>query len=278
MLTVDFRRLHLPPGAVVLDLGCGDGRHARAARLLPGVGVVALDAGEKEAMAAAGSLRAMATGGAMLAEEPGAGAWLVLRGDACRLPFAAESFDCVIAAEILEHLHDDTRALAEIDRVLKPGGELVVSVPRFGPELICWLLSPAYRNSPGGHVRIYRRSQIVKRMARQGFELFDAHFAHALHTPYWWLKCAVGLDRSGGIVGLYHRFLVWEMMARPRVLRVLERLLDPLIGKSEVFYARKPDRMRELARRRRCAPLPTAPVAVPVARRGASLGGACPPC
>lgn len=239
MLTVDFDRLRLSPGAVVLDLGCGDGRHARATRLLSGVAIVAVDISAKEASAAAESLRAMGDASAVFKEAADAGPWLALRGDSYRLPFADESFDCVIAAEILEHLDDDGRALAEIHRVLKPGGDLVVSVPRFGPEAVCWVLSSAYRNSPGGHVRIYRRSQLTRRIAQQGFQLFDAHFAHALHTPYWWLKCAVGLDKTGGVVGFYHRFLVWEMMARPRSLRMLERLLNPVMGKSEVFYARK---------------------------------------
>jgi hypothetical protein len=39
---------------------------------------------------------------------------------------------------------------------------------------------------------------------------------------------------------LYHRLLVWDMMARPRVTRVTEKLLNPVIGKSLVMYARKP--------------------------------------
>jgi hypothetical protein len=96
-------------------------------------------------------------------------------------------------------------------------------------------------------VRIYRRSVLVRKVASHGFELFDAHFAHALHAPYWWLKCAVGLEKTGGLVGLYHRFLVWEMFARPRLTRSIEWILNPVIGKSEVFYARKPAWVRRPA-------------------------------
>jgi len=247
MLTVELDRLRLPPGAVVLDLGCGEGRHARAIRLVSGVAVVALDIKDEEITRTAASIAAMDDDGAVYPAVHDAGPWLALRGDSYALPFADESFDCVIASEILEHLHDDDKALDEIHRVLKRGGEVVVSVPRFGPELLCWALSREYRDTPGGHVRIYRRSALMRKIAAHDFELYAAHFAHALHAPYWWLKCAVGLERTGGIVGAYHRFLVWDMFAKPRALRLLEWLLNPVIGKSEVFYARKPGLIRQLA-------------------------------
>jgi hypothetical protein len=40
-------------------------------------------------------------------------------------------------------------------------------------------------------------------------------------------------------VRLYHRFLTWDMMQQPRLTRSLERLLDPVMGKSVVLYFRK---------------------------------------
>jgi hypothetical protein len=66
------------------------------------------------------------------------------------------------------------------------------------------------------------------------------HFAHSLHAPYWWLKCLVGPEREDSkLVNLYHRFLVWEMMKGRWFVRLLEHLLNPLLGKSTVFYLRK---------------------------------------
>ncbi|HYD49161.1 MAG TPA: methyltransferase domain-containing protein [Terriglobales bacterium] len=239
-MTVDFGRLRLRPGMRALDLGCGEGRHVLATRLQPGIAAVAVDLGESEVAKTGAALRDMDSATpSFLPASAEAGPWLVVRGDTLRLPFADRSFDCVIAAEILEHLRDDEAALAEIRRVLRPGGRLAVSVPRFGPELVCWTLSRAYRNTPGGHVRIYRRAALRRTLRRHGFAIDGHHFAHALHAPFWWLKCAVGLDRDSVAVAWYHRLLVRDMFDKPWHTQTAERLLNPLIGKSEVFYAHK---------------------------------------
>ena len=73
------------------------------------------------------------------------------------MPFPDGAFDRVIAAEVLEHIPADQAAMAEIARVLRPGGLLAVTVPAWLPERICWRLSDDYHNVPGGHVRIFTR-------------------------------------------------------------------------------------------------------------------------
>jgi SAM-dependent methyltransferase len=147
------------------------------------------------------------------------------------------SFDVVIAAEVLEHLPDDALAMAELARVLRPGGMLVVSVPRFGPELVNWALSREYHEVPGGHIRIYRRSQLRHRLASVGLVAVGSHHAHALHTPYWWLRCLIGVSREDhALVAAYHRLLVWDIVKGPRATRIAERLLRPVLGKSLVMY------------------------------------------
>lgn len=236
MLTVDYDRLGLQRGERLLDLGCGGGRHAfEAARR--GARVVALDAGSQEIDQVRAVFAAMAEAG----ELDGQTEATALVGDARRLPFADGAFDRVIAAEVLEHVPEDTVALAELARVLRRGGTMAVTVPRFGPEAVNWALSTRYHDVPGGHIRIYRRSTLDHRLQASGLRVTGHHHAHALHAPYWWLKCLVGVDRDRHpAVRAYHRLLVWDITTRPPVTRLAEGILNPLIGKSLVVYAQKP--------------------------------------
>ena len=117
----------------------------------------------------------------------------MVRGDLLALPVPDASVDRVMASEVLEHIPDDVTAMAEIARVLKPGGRVAVTVPRYGPERICWALSDEYHANEGGHIRIYRRDVVRTRLASVGLVPGASHHAHALHAPFWWLKCAVGV-------------------------------------------------------------------------------------
>jgi len=237
VLTVDFSRLRLRPGMHVLDVGSGNGRHAFEA-LRRGAEVTATDVDG----AALAEVERMANAMVVAGEVAAGGCLRTLLADARRLPFADGAFDIVIAAEVLEHIPDDWTAIAELGRVLRPGGVLAVTVPRWWPERVCWALSREYHEVPGGHVRIYRRHGLVEQLRRCGFEVAAPHHhAHALHSPYWWLRCALGTSRDQALAArLYHRFLVYDLTHRPRWTRALERALNPYLGKSVVLYAHRP--------------------------------------
>ena len=172
--------------------------------------------------------------------EGGRAGWGIFTGDITKLPFADRSFDIVICSEVLEHIPDEDEAIREITRVLKPGEIMAVSVPRFLPELVCWALSKTYRNEPGGHIRIYRKRELVRKLEKAGLVCFDTGRAHGLHAPYWWLKCMVGLENGNSrVVKLYHDFLVWDIEKRPWLTRILEKLVNPFVAKSCVLYLKK---------------------------------------
>jgi SAM-dependent methyltransferase len=235
MLTVDFGKLAIKPGDRVLDLGCGAGRHAFEA-LRRGASVVALDTDRSELATVAAMFAAMAEAGQV---PPGAHG-TTAAGDATGMPFPDGSFDKVIAAEVLEHIPADQQAMNEIARVLRPGGVAAVTVPAWLPERICWRLSDDYHETPGGHVRIFTRRELEIKLARSGLAVGGHHHAHALHSPYWWLKCAVGVRNDGHpLASTYHKMLVWDIMRRPAITRLADQALNPVIGKSLVVYAAK---------------------------------------
>ena len=148
----------------VLDLGCGAGRHAFEA-YRRGARVVAADLDREGARRRSDDMFA-AMRAAGEAGPPAAAA--ALSADATRLPFPDGAFDAVIAAEILEHIPGDAAAMAEIARVLRPGGTAAVTVPAWLPERICWALSSEYHEVPGGHVRIFTRAELTAKLTAAG--------------------------------------------------------------------------------------------------------------
>ncbi len=238
MLTANLDRLGLTSSDRVLDLGAGFGRHAFAA-LRRGSTVVALDAGEAEMEAVQGMITAM--------REANEISWdasaVAIRGDVLALPFLDNSFDVVICSEVLEHIPAEALAIAELARVIKIGGRIAITVPRTLPERINWALSDDYHNVPGGHIRIYSRSYLEQLLTNAQFRIEGHEYAHGLHSPYWWLKCLVGIERNEQwLVKRYHQLLVWDIMKSPRITRTLEQVLSKYIGKSLIIYATKMDK------------------------------------
>ena len=237
MLTVDFERLGLRPGERVLDLGCGAGRHAFE-MYRRGADVIAFDQDADELAGVRDLFVAMREAG----EVPEGADADVKEGDALALPFADGEFDRVVAAEILEHIPDDLTAIRELVRVTRPGGTVALTVPRWFPEVVNWKLSEEYHDVPGGHIRIYTDKELIAKAQGAGLVLEGRGYAHGLHSPYWWIKCAVGVTNDDHpLARAYHRLLVWEIMKQPKALQYAGRVLDPLIGKSLVLYFRKPE-------------------------------------
>jgi len=236
MLTVDFDRLRVGRGTRFIDVGAGAGRHSYEA-LRRGAHVTAFDMDEVELKGVDDMFGAMALEG----EVPPGGSGAIKVGTILDMPYEDGSFDVVLASEILEHVPEDVQAISELERILAPGGILAVTVPRWMPEAVCWKLSDEYHANEGGHIRIYKADELRAKVEATGLEFTHRHHAHALHAPYWWIKCAVGVQRDQHpLVRGYHQLLVWDMMKAPRTTRWAEKALNPVLGKSVALYFQKP--------------------------------------
>lgn len=235
MQTIDFQKLGIFPGARILDLGCGFGRHSWHAFHYPGVRIVAADIDPGRAHANKCMLANMAE-----KEIHGGGSACVVCADARKLPFADGSFDLIVCSELMEHIDDDAAAAAELYRVLAADGCLGVSVPSAFPERVCWKLYQGYPEMAEGHRRIYTERGLCELFAGAGFISCERARAHALDTPYWWLRClAERFPAFSGPARRYKAFLDGSL-ARPTAFSLFgEKALRPLLAKSRVLYLKK---------------------------------------
>jgi len=235
MQTIDYTIFKLARGDCVLDLGCGEGRHTISSYAEgKDVHSVGVDLSLKDVQTA----RTRFDDFAAIHDTCKQLSFAV--GSALKLPFADHTFDKIVCSEVLEHIPDYKAAITEIERVLKPGGQLAISVPRYVPEKICWWLSDEYHANEGGHLRIFTASALRHDVELFGLRYTGGHWAHALHAPFWWLKCVFWKTQdSNALLKLYHKFLVWDLLERPWITRTLERALNPVCGKSVVMYFNK---------------------------------------
>jgi SAM-dependent methyltransferase len=153
-------RFGLARDARILDIGTSTGTNLRMLRELGYTHAEGLDASEEAVRWCA---------------EKGYGK--VTMGDVCALPFADETFDCVLATDIIEHVDDDAAALREIRRVLKPGGRVLITVPAF---MALWGL----QDEVGQHKRRYRARQLRSRVEAAGLHTqAKFYFNYLLFLP-----------------------------------------------------------------------------------------------
>jgi len=172
-----------PTGGILLDFGCGSG--AQTLLFAPQFArTIAVDIDEAYVAECA---RRVAQAG--LADRVRCVAY---DGDA--LPLESQTVDFAVSFEVLEHVDDEARALAELHRVLKPGGTLAISVPNrwwvfetHGAALpiLPWNRVPFFSWLPKSlhdrwaRARIYSRREIVRKLTGAGFDVRSAVYVTA---------------------------------------------------------------------------------------------------
>ena len=195
MLTVDFERFDLQPGHRLLDLGCGGGRHAFEA-MRRGAAVIALDYDAAELKDVRGVDRR--DDRSRRARTRRRAAWsTATRSSAVPRRHVRPRHRVRGAGAHLGRRARHRRAGARAAAGRPPRRDGADGVP----ERVCWALDrqlPRHTGRPHPHLPPARpRSQARTRGRRPA----RSHHAHALHSPYWWVKCAVGVEQRRRVAG-----------------------------------------------------------------------------
>ena len=162
----------IKPTDRVLDIGTGTGANLRLLRGLGLGAVCGLDSSD-EAI------------GYCVSKGLGS----VQKGDICALPFPDESFDFVLATDVIEHVDDDAAAAREIARVLAPGGMALISVPAFQS---LWGL----QDRQAFHKRRYRMGPLLSLLQKAGLSpQRHYHFNYLLFAPIYLARRVIDLLR-----------------------------------------------------------------------------------
>lgn len=176
--------LDLRPGEKVLDVGCGDGYYLHLlANLGINLKITGVDNNQEALASARRNIKRKKV--------------KLIEGDTLKLPFRGNTFDKIIASEVLEHLPNDQVGINELHRVLKKGGKIVISVPHknypFLWDPINWILERFlnYHIKNGfwagiwnQHERLYSEVALKFLLKKEGFKDIKTEILTSICLPF----------------------------------------------------------------------------------------------
>jgi len=229
--TFNFNLLNLKKIKKVIDVGCGNGRHLKSLGFkLTDSEIIGIDQSVPEITKLNKEFNESVC--------KNGNAYKFITGDIREMDVPDNSQDLVVCSEVLEHVPNFEAVLEECYRILKPGSVMLVSVPSYFPESLCWKYSKKYMQTPGGHIRIFKKNFLKERFKALNLKLFKHHREHALHSIYWIIRARNNMEENNFLKS-FHNLLVRQMFGQAKFSFALEKLLNPFFGKSECFYLRK---------------------------------------
>lgn len=215
----------------VVDVGCGEGwSSAFAARC--GASVYAVDIDPQ----------ALASVERLIKRWPVVRPFHILRSDANPLPLEDGSATCVVAQEVIEHVDDPQRFLAELTRVGCPGARYLLSAPDPAGESLQKRLAPeSYWRRPN-HLRVLERDEFDRLVREAGLEI-ENRLSYSFFWSMWWILFWSGEEHipagSPGTPVLSHWNKTWTALMKTRNGPRIKQALDDFMPKSQVILARK---------------------------------------
>lgn len=156
----------------------------------------------------------------------------VQQANVYELPFSDNSFDIILAMDVMEHVPNEQRALNEIKRVLKDDGLLLITVPAF--ELL-WSVHDDVNN----HIRRYTKKHTNKLLSSSGFSVLKTSYFNMFLFPFALLRKFSTSKQNELLLKPPPRFINRALL---ELLRVEKRILSTFnmpFGISLVNLARK---------------------------------------
>jgi SAM-dependent methyltransferase len=214
----EIARANIRQSSLVLDVGVGSGSNLRMLAEMEFPHVIGLDPNPDVVQ---------------ICQNKGFAS--VQQGSICNLPFPSESFDFVLATDVIEHVRDDVAALKEICRVLRPGGYVLITVPAFQS---LWGL----QDEVALHCRRYRLGTLVERVISAKLTIVRSYyFNYLLFAPIWTARQVIRFARI--------RLQSENQVNSPLINRILTAIfrldiataprLRPPFGVSGLVVARK---------------------------------------
>lgn len=229
---IDFPGFDIKGVDVVVDIGCGDGLVCTYAGSR-GADVVGIDI---EPTLVEATSKAMA--------DVPARSFRGIVSDADPIPLPDAFATVVVATEVLEHVDDPDRLLAEMVRIGKPGARYLISVPDPVSESLMKAAAPAWYWQKPLHIRVFGRDDLDNRCRAAGLKILDRHVSGFYWSIWWTLRFAIGMEHKYAPTPDHPALRAWdvlcdELMRTPNGAAI-HQALNRLVPKSQVLILRKP--------------------------------------